>query len=346
MRKHALLLVAGLAILFGTQSGAEAQQPQFRWKYFSGIPNTHDYNAKHIIPAFANIKARTNGNLDIRFVFVAETPFKIGDSMIVVRDGQAEMAGWVPTTTSGTYPALSVLAIPFMSANPVGIREAMATGDRLYETPAVKAEMKRVFDLHKAVSIGHYYSQPMNFWFTKPVASLAEMKGLKVRTFSPETADLVSAIGATPVNVSSPEVYPALQRGVMDGVITGIGNMRGPKWSEVLKSGYMVNMMLLDFWELVNKDALEKLPAAYRQILIEEMAKASNGINELTVSSITDEQQALAKDGFQFVEAPVDVYKTLRGVAREKVWPEWKKRAGPEAAGMFDAVITELEKAR
>ncbi len=338
-------LVLGLGIVFGIQSGAEAQQ-QFRWKYFSGIPTTHDYNAKHIIPAFAKIKSRTNGNLDIRFVFVAETPFKIGDSLIVIRDGQAEMAGWVPTTTSGTYPALSVLAIPFMSPKSVTIREAMAAGDRLYATPSVKAEMKRVLDLHKAVSMGHYYSQPMNFWFTKPVNSLADMKGLKIRTFSPETADLVSAIGATPVNVSSPEVYPALQRGVMDGVITGIGNMRGPKWSEVLKAGYMANMMLLDFFELVNKDAFDKLPAAYQQVLLEEIAAASKGINELTVASITDEQQALTKDGFRFVDAPPDAYKTLRDLAREKVWPEWKKRAGPDAAAMFDSVIAELEKTR
>jgi hypothetical protein len=31
-------------------------------------------------------------------------------------------------------------------------------------------------------------------------------------------------------------------------------------------------------------------------------------------------------------------------MAREKVWPEWKKRAGPAAAAMFDSVIAELEK--
>lgn len=344
MKKQILTALAGVTLVLGFHSAAEAQQQSFRWKYFAGIPSTHDYNAKHIIPALANIKARTNGNLDIRFVFVAETPFKIGDALIVVRDGQAEMASWIPTTTSGTYPALSVLAMPFMAPKSQNIREAMATGDKLYETPSVKAEMKRVFDLHKAAAAGHYYSQPMNFWFTKPVGSLAEMKGLKLRTFSPETADLVSAIGATPVNVSSPEVYPALQRGVMDGVITGIGNMRGPKWSEVLKAGYMVNMMLLDFFELVSTDALAKLPQGYRDILFDEMGKASKGVNELTVASITDEQQALTKDGFKFVEAPADVYKTLREMAREKVWPEWKKRAGPAAATMFDSVIAELEK--
>jgi len=345
MKNRVITVIAAIGILLGLYGAADAQE-RHRWKYFSGIPSTHDYNAKHIIPAFKRIKARTNGNLDIRFVFVAETPFKIGDSLIVVRDGQAEMSGWLPTTTSGTYPALSVLAIPFMSPDPVDIHAAMAMGDRLYDTPAVKAEMKRVLDLHKAVSVGHYYSQPMNLWFTKPVTSLADMEGLKIRTFSPETADLMSAIGATPVNVSSPEVYPALQRGVMDGVITGIGNMRGPKWSEVLKAGYMVNMMLLDFWEVVSKDALEKLPADYQQILREEMATASKGINALTVSSITDEQEALAKGGFRFVEAPADVYRALRGMARDKVWPEWKKRAGPEATAMFDSVIAEFERSR
>jgi hypothetical protein len=87
-------LLAVIGIISGLVSGADAlAQQQFRWKYFSGIPSTHDYNAKHIIPALANIKTRTGGNLDIRFVYIAETPFKIGDSLIVIRDGQTEMTG-------------------------------------------------------------------------------------------------------------------------------------------------------------------------------------------------------------------------------------------------------------
>ncbi len=331
----------GLALAFGTATDAAAQQ--FSWKYFSGIPATHDYNAKHLIPALAKIKSRTDGKLDIRFVYIAETPFKIGDSLIIIRDGQAEMTGWLPNTTSGTYPILAVLAVPFVAPKWVSIREGMAVGDRLYATAAVTAEMKRVLDAHKAISVGHYYSQPMNFWFTKPVNSIDEIKGLKIRTFSPELADLVSAIGGTPVNLSAPEVYSALQRGVMDGVITGIGNMRGPKWSEVLKSGYMANIMPLDFFDLVSKEAFEKLPADYQKVLHEEMAAAAKGINELTISSVVDEQESLAKAGFHFVEAPPAVYTMLRNLSKEKVWPEWKKRAGPDAAREFDKIIAELE---
>ncbi|MFO1188209.1 MAG: TRAP transporter substrate-binding protein DctP [Alphaproteobacteria bacterium] len=344
MGKVWLAALFGLVLGLGAADEAAAQQ-QYRWKYFSGIPATHDYNAKHLIPALANIKSRTNGNLDIRFVYIAETPFKIGDALIVIRDGQTEMTGWLPNTTSGTYPVLAVLAVPFTAPKWVSIREGMALGDKLYATSAVTAEMNKVLALHKAMVVGHYYSQPMNFWFTKAVNSVDEMKGLKIRTFSPELADLVSAIGATPVNIGAPEVYSALQRGVMDGVITGIGNMRGPKWSEVLKSGYMANIMPLDFFDLVSKDAYDKLPAEYQRVLAEEMAAAAKGINELTISSVVDEQVLLAKEGFRFVEAPASVYAMLRNLAREKVWPEWKKRAGPDAARDFDKIIAELEAA-
>lgn len=342
MMKAILLTLLGLIAGIGGAGDALAQQ-QYRWKYFAGIPATHDYNAKHLIPALANIKARTNGNLDIRFVYIAETPFKIGDALITVRDGQTEMTGWLPNTTSGTYPVLAVLAVPFTAPKWVSIREGMALGDKLYATAAVTAEMNKVLDSHKAMVVGHYYSQPMNFWFTKAVNSVGEMKGLKIRTFSPELADLVSAIGATPVNIGAPEVYSALQRGVMDGVITGIGNMRGPKWSEVLKGGYMANIMPLDFFDLVSKEAFDKLPADYQRILREEMAAAAKGINELTISSVVDEQALLEKEGFKFVEAPASVYTMLRNLSREKVWPEWKKRAGPDAAREFDKIIAELE---
>jgi hypothetical protein len=66
-RKWILPALALLIAAIGPIGDASAQQ-QFRWKYYSGIPAIHDYNAKHLIPALANIKARTNGNLDIRFV--------------------------------------------------------------------------------------------------------------------------------------------------------------------------------------------------------------------------------------------------------------------------------------
>lgn len=338
----------GLAMLFGIGlalvAAAPAQAEKYSWSYFSGIPNTHDFNAKFVIPAFDRIRERTNGDLDIRHVFLPETPFKFSDMLTVIRDGQAEMAGWSPSYTSGTYPALAVVGLPFLLPKLGSVADAITVAQGIYETPELAAAMSAALDANDAMVVGHYYSQPMNFWFLKPVSSIDGMKDLKMRVFTPELAELMTSINATPVNISSPEVYSALQQGVIDGVVTGIGNMRGPKWSEVLRSGYLFNVMMFDFIDIVSKSAYDELPPEYQAILTEEMARAADEINAYTPQSVDDERAALTPTGFAFADATPEDYQFMRDLARERVWPGWKERSGPEAAAVFDKIVEQLDK--
>ena len=66
-----------------------------------------------------------------------------------------------------------------------------------------------------------------------PLTSLADLKGLKVRTAGPSSADLMKAIGAQPVSVPFGGVYRALEKGSIDCAITGSGSGNGVKWPEV-----------------------------------------------------------------------------------------------------------------
>jgi TRAP-type C4-dicarboxylate transport system substrate-binding protein len=343
MRFKWLAILLGVGLALGALAPAQAAD-KFNWSYLSGIPNTHDFNAKFVIPAFDRIRERTGGNLDIRHVFLPETPFKFPDMLTVIRDGQIEMAGWAPSYTSGTYPALAVVGLPFLLPKLGTMQDSIAVAERIYETPELAAAMNQVLEAHDAMVLAHYFSQPMNFWFLKPVDSVAGMKGLKLRVFTPELAELVTGIDATPVNISSPEVYSALQQGVIDGVVTGIGNMRGPKWSEVLQSGFITNVMMFDFIDIVSKSAFDALPAEYQAILVEEMAKADAGLTEYVVASIDEERKALAATGFAFADATPEDYAFLRSLAEERVWPGWKERSGAEAAAVFDKIQEQLGK--
>jgi len=341
-------LLLGAVLGFGIALGAQApaQAAEYNWSYLSGIPNLHDFNAKFVIPGFDRIRERTDGNLDIRHVFLPETPFKFSDMLTVIRDGQIEMTGWAPSYTSATYPILAAVGIPFLLPQLGTAQESMTVAAEIYETPELAAAMDQVLEAHDAMMVGHYYSQPMNLWFLQPVDSVDAMKGLKLRVFTPELAELITSIDATPVNISSPEVYSALQQGVIDGVVTGIGNMRGPKWSEVLKSGFITNVMLFDFIDIVSKSAYDELPPEYQAILTEEMAAAAAAINVYVVGSIDEERQALTASGFHFVDATPEDYKLLRDLARERVWPGWKERSGAEAAAVFDSIVEKLEAAQ
>jgi TRAP-type C4-dicarboxylate transport system substrate-binding protein len=57
-----------------------------------------------------------------------------------------------------------------------------------------------------------------NLFTKKPVASLEDLKGLKIRAAGGEPSKMMKALGAVPVAVAAPEAYNAFQRGMVDGV--------------------------------------------------------------------------------------------------------------------------------
>src|SRR5690606_7043006 len=100
--------------------------------------------------------------------------------------------------------------------------EGQALADRAWAAPAMQAELERIVSENGGKMLSHYYYEPMNFWFNGPVTALSEFTGKRIRVFSPELGELVTAVGASPVSLAQPDVYAALQRNSLDGIITGM----------------------------------------------------------------------------------------------------------------------------
>jgi TRAP-type C4-dicarboxylate transport system substrate-binding protein len=56
------------------------------------------------------------------------------------------------------------------------------------------------------------------FLCTEPVRTMADLQGKKIRSYGAYIPQMLEALGATPVNLSMPEMYESLQRGVVDCV--------------------------------------------------------------------------------------------------------------------------------
>jgi TRAP-type C4-dicarboxylate transport system substrate-binding protein len=68
----------------------------------------------------------------------------------------------------------------------------------------------------------------------KPVEKLEDLKGLKIRSTG-SSAKIVAALGATPVAMPQNEAYDALQKGVVEGLVSPIETLKGWKYAEVVK---------------------------------------------------------------------------------------------------------------
>jgi TRAP-type C4-dicarboxylate transport system substrate-binding protein len=163
----------------------------------------------------------------------------------------------------------------------------------------------------------------------KPLNSIDDLKGLKVRTTdSPIEVAVAKALGMSPTPIAWGEVYTALQQGTVDAEGNNWEHLVNAKHIEVLKyamdSNHNYSMHLL----MMNKQKFDELPAAVQSLLmesaqkplmaarhsIEHEAKAEKAMLDagITIHRLTDEQRA------QLIEAT------------KVVWDEFKKELNPE----------------
>ncbi len=333
--------LAGLMAIAGFATAQPASGAE-KWKHYSVVAATHGFN-KVLISAFDRIDKKTNGQLKIELVPYGQTPHKATEALQVLQDGLVQMTEWLPAFTTGTHPILGAPGLPFLLPELRDTTETVAAADRAWATATMKQQISAIVAKHGGTAIGSYYYEPMNFYFAKPISQLGDLAGRRIRVFSPEQANLVKELGATPISLTAADVYSALQRGLLDGVITSSGGITDLKWHEQLNASLTTNLMMVRTDVLVSSNALNKLPAAHRAMLEEEIATVSKELRRYIIESDPRHHETMRKMGFTMGTSQGAMYQQLRDLSREKVWPQWSKAAGPDApkvlAEITDAML-------
>ena len=157
------------------------------------------------------IEKESDGRLLIRIFGSNQLGGKAEDIYDQVRSGTVDIGWTLPGYKGGLFPTTSVFELPFIGA------EASITSQALddYARKWGRAEWGAVHPIvfHSAgVSVLHLK--------TRPVEKLADFKGLKIRTPSRIATAALAALGATPVLIPGLRSTEALQRDVVDGVVT------------------------------------------------------------------------------------------------------------------------------
>lgn len=115
---------------------------------------------------------------------------------------------------------------------------------------------------------------PQVFLCNADISSLEDLEGLKVRSFTASMSTLLETLGATPITLSFPEVYPALQRGVATCGVTSPTSSNTGKWPEVTTHLYPLSVSGSIQAHMVNLDWLNGLSD-------EERAKFEGAMGEM-----------------------------------------------------------------
>lgn len=232
-----------------------AQQPPIELTYSIFFPPTHI----QCITADAwarEIEKRTDGRVKIT-LYPTGTLSKADQCYAGVVSGISDIGMSCFAYTRGRFPLLEGLDLPLGYPNGK-TASRIATELALKYNPAELADTKVMY-IH-AHGPGILASK-------KPVAALADVKGLKVRATG-LSAKIVSSLGGVPVAMSQGETYEALQKGVVEATLCPAETLKGWKQGEVISSvtdssciGYTTAMFVV-----MNKDKWASLPADIQQI--------------------------------------------------------------------------------
>lgn len=142
-----------------------------------------------------------------------------------------------------------------------------------------------------------YYT--FNVFTKKPVKSLADLKGLKIRS-TPSYESVMKALGVATVSIPMGDLYTSLQTGVVDGAcLPAMGNV-GYALQEVLK--YQIYP---PFWNVdshliyVNAAWFDALPADVKNVIVNSVKKVDEESYDVFTKEAALEQPLLRKGGVQ-----------------------------------------------
>jgi TRAP-type C4-dicarboxylate transport system substrate-binding protein len=135
------------------------------------------------------------------------TPVQLYDQ---ARDGVVDVVWTLPGNTSGRFPRVEVFELPFIMSN------AEATSKAYWEYVQTMApdEFKETHVIALQV-----HGPGLIHTTDKPVKTVADMRGLKLRAPTRQVTKLLASLGAVPVGMPLPQIPDALSKGTIQGCV-------------------------------------------------------------------------------------------------------------------------------
>lgn len=157
---------------------------------------------------------------------------------------------------------------------------------------------------HRFVFLGFLSSDFRSIYSTKPIRTIVDLKGQRLRTISSQTyIDMLTRFGAVPSVLPFGELYSAMQQGVVDGAEGGIAGLYEARFSEVAKYVVMTEHTRLTDFVLSSTQFQSSISGNDLRIVNEEFEKIS--IKSITYADAKEaeyKQKAIDESGVQFFE--------------------------------------------
>ncbi|MBW1737760.1 MAG: TRAP transporter substrate-binding protein [Deltaproteobacteria bacterium] len=252
-----LAVCIGLIGNFQGVKGAQAKPIELSFMHY--FPPVHFVNTEIVQPWVKMIEEKSGGKLKFH-VYPSAALAKPKDFLEAVVSGAVDIVMGYSGFHPGRFPVSEVTGLPFL--NYTSTLCASKTYMQLFKTVPEFAK-----DWQGVKVLWFQTEPPMQLHTSKkPIRRLGDLKGVKIK-ISGQPAPFLHSLGAAPVVMASPEVYDALSKGVIEGVIYPWEAIKGWKLDERVLYHTWLNFYANPFYVVMNLDKWKSLPPDMKMLI-------------------------------------------------------------------------------
>ncbi len=285
-------------------------------KFGTWMPEKHETSKQSRWWA-EQIEKRANGEVKIEF-FYAGALGKSANQLDNLKYGTFDIGPIMPAYDPAKSPLWTIVYLPWVSSLDPWVR--MNALIDLSELPVMKKELAQWDTMFLfSYALGDVYY----LWTVeKPVRTLADLKGLKIRSLG-EMAQSLSNVGANPVSMPMPDVYNALAKGIVDGGGFATAPAMGYRLYETCK--FKTNMLLGSggpMW-VMKKSVFEKLPVNVQKVIREVSTEMADHMAVMEKEFLAKAEKTSVENGVTIIEFPSEDQAKYEEVGVMPVIEKW-----------------------
>ena len=305
-RRQVGVPLATLAILLAINLGS-AHAIELKLAYFVGDQHAM---SRWLVKWANNVERESGGRITVKR-FPGSQMGPVQQHYDFVRTGQADVAWFLHGATPGRFPLTEIVQVPYL----VGSAEI---GTKVLNDSELRS--KYIDAEHRGVKVLLLLThQPGNVHTTKkPIRTIEDMKGLRLRFASPTIRDFIAALGGTPVGVVPTEQVEQLQKGTIDGVFIDYGGAEiAFKMGGILKYSTEMYSYVSSFGVAMNPDFWNTLPPDLQALVTKSMTGVEKEVGEAWDALDVPGKKALIDGGAEAIRLSPEENAKFRKIGAE-----------------------------
>ncbi|MEI7740522.1 MAG: TRAP transporter substrate-binding protein [Betaproteobacteria bacterium] len=296
---------------------------QVKWDLPAAYPATN-FHTENLVQFASDVAKATGGKLTIN-VHANASLFKANEIKRAVQSGQAQLGEILLVNYENENPIFGIDGVPFLATSYAQSKKLSLAQKPLLEKLLQSQGLRLLF----AVAW-----PPQGIYVNKEINSVADMKGLKWRAYSPATAKIAELINAQPVTIQAAELSQALATGVVNSYISSGSTGYDTKTYESIKYFYDTQAWLPKNAVIVNEKLFDALDKASQEAVLKAAQEAENRGWAVSQEKNNWYLNALSEKGMKIMKPSTQLMTDLKQVGQTML-ANWEKNAGADGSALI-----------